>query len=91
MLREFYDSHVCQRTKDGFFSATEFLKRFNELAGKEIRLQDFFDNKGTKEFLNALDIELLPNSANERELQTISKTHETSRGKHGETWARSNE
>jgi hypothetical protein len=86
MHREFYDSHVCQRTKDGYFNATEFLKRMNEVSGKETRMQDFFDNKGTQEFLNALDMELLDNNANQRDYKFTNATYETKRGRNGATW-----
>lgn len=48
MKREFYDSYVCQRTKEGFFNATEFLKRVNEISGEEMRIDKFFANQGTR-------------------------------------------
>lgn len=91
MQREFYDSYVCQRTKDGFFNATEFLKRVNEISGKDMNLRDFWQNKGTLEFIKALDIELLPNVANQLPLESIDfkpniKTHQTTKGKYGTTW-----
>jgi KilA-N domain len=91
MKRDFYDSFVCQRTKDGFFNATEFLNRFNELSGKELRLQHFFENQGTQEFLKALDIELLPNSRNSGDLENVKfqadiRTHQRIRGNKGATW-----
>lgn len=91
MKREFYDSYVCQRTKDGFFNATEFLKRVNEISGKDMRLQSFFENQGTIEFLKALDIELLLNSTKKGDLENIdfkinTKTFETKRGRYGKTW-----
>jgi hypothetical protein len=86
MQRSFYDSYVCQRTSDSFFNATDFLKRFNELSGKQTRMQDFFDNKNTQEFLKALDIELLDNNANQRDFISGVKTHEIKRGRSGITW-----
>jgi hypothetical protein len=91
MKRDFYDSFVCQRTKDGFFNATEFLNRFNELSGKEMRLDHFFENDNTKEFLKALDIELLPNTRNSGDLENGDyeqnmRTHQTTRGNKGATW-----
>lgn len=79
--REFYDSYVCQRTSDGFFNATEFLKRVNELSGKETNLRDFWQNKNTEDFLKALDIELMQNVANK-----LHYTFQTTRGKGGATW-----
>jgi hypothetical protein len=91
MHRDFYDSYVCQRTKDGFFNATEFLKRFNEISGKELRIDNFFQNQGTQEFLKALDIELLPNTSNSSDLETTNfqadiRTYQTARGNKGATW-----
>lgn len=83
MLREFYDSHVCQRTSDGFFNATEFLKRFNELTAQVKELRDFWKNKGTEEFIKALETELLLNVGNSPQL---AKTHQMTRGKKGSTW-----
>jgi len=91
MQREFYDSYVCQRTSDGFFNATEFLKRVNEISGKQMDLRDFWKNKNTDEFLNALDIELVTNGGNSPHLEGVdnkkhSKTHQTARGNKGATW-----
>jgi hypothetical protein len=83
MQREFYDSYVCQRTSDGFFNATEFLKRVNDISGKQAALNEFWKNKNTDEFLNALDMELSLNRGNSPYLK---KTYETTRGKGGSTW-----
>jgi hypothetical protein len=91
MQRDFYDSFVCQRTKDGFFNATEFLKRFNEISDKQMEMREFWKNKNTDEFLKALDIELLPNRGNSPHLEGTDselpiKTYETTRGNKGATW-----
>ena len=84
MQREFYDSYVCQRTSDSFFNATDFLKRATELSGKDVRIADFFDNKNTQVFLNALEIDLAENIANQRGFKY--NTHEIKRGRNGATW-----
>ena len=91
MKREFYDSYVCQRTKDSFFNATDFLKRFNEISGRQVDLKEFWRNKNTDEFLNALEIELQSNGGNSPyldrpDIKVITKTHETARGNKGATW-----
>lgn len=59
MIRPMGQFHVEQRTKDGMFNATSLLKQWNlnsqnfgELKKKEIK--DFFENKNTKEFIEAL-------------------------------------
>lgn len=91
MKRDFYDSFVHQRTKDGFFNATEFLKRYNELSGRELRLDKFFATDGTQEFLKALDIELVPNTPKKGDLDSVDfkpfkNAYETTRGNKGATW-----
>ena len=63
---------VEQRTKDGMFNATALLKQWNEYAEnlhrenspyvKKKELKEFFDNKNTKEFIDALMVEEKLNS-----------------------------
>lgn len=87
MVRPMGDFVVQQRTKDGMFNATSLLKQWNtspilntqnsgELKKKD--LDDFFINKGVKEFIEALIAEENLNSKNSCYL--------TSRGKTGGTW-----
>jgi len=83
MRREFYDSHVCQRTSDGFFNATEFLKRFNEISGKQVDMKEFWRNKNTDDFLKALDIELTEIRGNS---PVFKNNYETTKGRKGATW-----
>jgi hypothetical protein len=80
MKRNFMSSDISQRTKDGFFNATELLKVFNERTNQNKRFKDFWENNNTKEFLLELSQEL--NGDNSAHL----KTHETLRGKGGATW-----
>lgn len=82
MRREFYNSKISQRTKDSFFNATEFLQAFNLLSNRNHRFKDFFENKNTKAFLEALENELHSNGHNSAHL----KTHESTRGNNGATW-----
>lgn len=63
MKRKMGEFNVTQRTKDGFFCATELLRQWNEYANlnrgnsphlKQKDLKEFFYNKNTKEFIDAL-------------------------------------
>jgi len=83
MKRKFYSSEVSQRTKDSFFNATELIRSYNSISSKQKDLSDFWDNKGTDTFIEALENELLnSNTANSPYL----KTYETTRGNGGGTW-----
>ena len=42
---------VLQRTSDGYFNITELTKAFNAYFGTNKRVQDFFDNQQTKDFI----------------------------------------
>lgn len=84
MTRPMGQFHVEQRTKDGYFNATSFIKQWNlntqnsgDLKKKEIK--DYLDNKATKEFLSAL--------MKEENLNRENSPYLTSRGKYsGGTW-----
>lgn len=84
MTRPMGDFHVEQRTKDGYFNATSFVKQWNlhtqnsgDVKKKEIK--DYLDNKATKEFLSAL--------IQEENLNGENSPYLTSRGKYsGGTW-----
>lgn len=84
MKREFMDSSVFQRTKDGFFNANSLLDVYNLNNGQTTkRIADFWLNKGTKDFIEELENDLLLNIGDSQHL----KTHETTRGRHGGgTW-----
>lgn len=45
---------VNQRTKDGMFNATSLLKQWNINSGSNKKLDHFFDNKSTQEFISAM-------------------------------------
>lgn len=81
MLRQFDGVKISQRTKDGFFNATEMLHYFNSLARTEKRFKDFWENQNTKEFREALKAEIL-NGDNSAHLEIV----ETTRGRGGATW-----
>lgn len=82
MKRDFMQSSITQRTKDGFFNATELLTIYNKNTGTIKSFHDFWINKNTKEFLKELENDIILNSHNNGYL----KTHEATRGKGGATW-----
>ena len=87
MIRPMGQFQVVQRTKDGMFNATALIKQWNEHAFlnrenspylKQKDLKEFFYNKGTQEFINAL--------MDEEKLNTQNSAYLKSRGKNGGTW-----
>ena len=87
MVRRMGKFNVTQRTKDGFFNATELLKQWNEsvILNREIspylsqkELKEFFSNKGTRQFIEAL--------MEEENLNAQNPAYIKSRGKNGGTW-----
>ena len=84
LTRPMGDFSVNQRTKDGYFNATDLLRQWNlnaqnsgDLKKKEIK--DYLENKSTQEFLNAL--------VKEEDLNGENSPYLTSRGKYsGGTW-----
>lgn len=78
LTRNMGDFKVNQRTSDGMFNATELLKQWNESNGMKKEMRDFFDNKSTEEFIEALILEENLNMGNSPYLKT--------RGKNGGTW-----
>ena len=63
---------VLQRTSDGYFNITELTKAFNACYGSNKRVQDFFDNQQTKDFITEIyNQEVLGNElSNERVLNS---------------------
>lgn len=55
MIRMMGNFEVVQRTKDGMFNMSLLLKQWNDLKKSKKELNDFLDNKKTKEFIKALD------------------------------------
>lgn len=88
MIRRMGNFNVTQRTRDGFFNATELLKQWNSPSNlntqnsgclKKKDLDDFFSNKNTKEFIDALLVE--------ENLDTPKLVYLKTRGKYnGGTW-----
>jgi hypothetical protein len=48
---------VKQRTSDGFFNFTDLVKQWNQATGQNKRIEHYFENASTKEFLKALFID----------------------------------
>ena len=79
---------VQQRTKDGMFNATAMMKQWNNYVEnlntqnsgyfKKKDLDDFFNNKNTNDFIEAL--------MEEEKLNTQNSAYLKSRGKNGGTW-----
>lgn len=87
LVRAMGQFQVEQRTKDGMFNATSLLKAWNSAVKlntqnsgdlKKKDMKEFFDNKGTKEFINAL--------IEEENLNRENSPYLSSRGKNGGTW-----
>lgn len=83
MIRTMGNFHVEQRTKDGMFNATDLLRQWNlntqnsgDLKRKDMK--EFFENKNTKEFIEALVLE--------ENLNRENSPYLSSRGKNGGTW-----
>ena len=54
LTRKMSDFDVLQRTSDGMFNATTLLKQWNQQSGQQKKLDHFFENKSTQEFINVL-------------------------------------
>lgn len=88
MKRSMGEFSVEQRTKDGMFNATELLRQWNSPENlntqnsgylkKKKNLDDYLNNKATKEFVDALAKEEKANNGN--------PIFKTTRGKNGGTW-----
>lgn len=78
ILRPMGEFKVAQRTKDGFFNATELLKAWNFSTSSQKQMSHYTDNVSTNEFINAL---LIEENLKERDSVLIQN-----RGKNGGTW-----
>ena len=78
MIRSMGEFKVVQRTKDGFFNATELLKQWNVSNNSKKELKHYFDNQSANELINTIV---------EREnLNSRNSAYLSSRGKNGGTW-----
>ncbi len=72
---------VNQRTKDGFFNATKLLNQWNKNLGAKKSIDHFFENQGTKDFIEVLQIEENLHTRNSVYLKSRA-----SRGENAGTW-----
>lgn len=78
MIRPMGEFRVVQRTKDGFFNATELLKQWNVSNNSKKELKHYFENQSANELINTIV---------EREnLNSRKSAYLSSRGKNGGTW-----
>lgn len=78
MIRPMGEFKVVQRTKDGFFNATELLKQWNVSNNSKKELKHYFENQSANELINTIV---------EREnLNSRNSAYLSSRGKNGGTW-----
>lgn len=91
--RPFLQHFVFQRTKDGYFNATDFVDFFNKQNNSNKRIREFLDNKNTIDFVKLLEeqkcLEIGKNLNSDNcsylekaDYQAIKST----RGKNGGTW-----
>ncbi len=72
---------VFQRTSDGMFNATALLRQWNE-NGKRKDMDDFLENKSTREYINTIKLRENLNTQKSGYLKVI----DSKRGKYGGTW-----
>ena len=79
MTRPLGKFEVYQRTRDGMFNATSLLAQWNKAKNSNKRIQDFFENQNTKDFIEAL--------MEEENLKVPNLAYLKTRGKYnGGTW-----
>lgn len=78
ITRKLNEFDVVQRTKDSMFDATSLLKQWNDANGMKKKLDHFFENDNTNEFIKVLEIE--------ENLNTRNSVYLKNRGKNGGTW-----
>lgn len=81
MKRPLGNYEVLQRTKDGMFNATSLLKQWNSENNKRKKLDHFFENQSTQEF-----IETLMESDNLHTRNSVYVKSRASRGDNAGTW-----
>lgn len=81
MIRQLGEFNVKQRTKDGFFNATDLIKQWNEAKGMKKEINDYLSNKSTEEFIE----ELIKEESLDRGNYPYVKSR-ASRGDNAGTW-----
>jgi len=83
LTRQLFDIAVYQRTEDGYFNTTNFVKEINTNSLREIRIDKFLANDKTIEFIAELEDSLNLNTPKKGDLQTAIKSK---RGVNGGSW-----
>lgn len=89
MVRKMGQFDVTQRTKDGFFNATEFVNQWNSVNSDSKKIVDFMKLKNTKEFTSALEEDISQNEKSilgDYKVLTLIKGRNTSSGKTADTY-----
>lgn len=82
--RQFYQTEVDQRTKDGFFNATALLKYYNLNNDKQKVVSEFWANKSTQDYMEALADDINVNMG--KSLYLPKDLYSSARGKNGGTY-----
>jgi hypothetical protein len=87
---------VIQRTQDSMFNATKLLQQWNQKVVKKKDMDDFLNNKSTKDFIKSIISREKLNTQNSGYLASSSKSSKkpntqnsaylSTRGKNGGTW-----
>lgn len=81
MVRRMGTFNVIQRTSDGMFNATSLLKQWNDYSGQQKKLDHYFDNSSTNEFIDAIMVEENLHTRN-----SVYVKSRASRGDNAGTW-----
>lgn len=77
---------VLQRTSDGYFNITELTKAFNAYFGTSKRVDKFFDNQQTKDFINEIyNQEVLGNEPPKKGVHSLTTNEPPKKGAHSLT------
>lgn len=74
---------VRQDSKTAFFNANDLVDAYNAKTGESKRLQNYLDNKETKEYMDVVLMDI-QNNSNESDYE--NGVIKTKRGKNGGTW-----
>lgn len=78
LIRKMGNYTVKQRTCDSMFNATELLKQWNESTGMQKKIDHFFENNSSHEFIETIE--------KRENLNTRNSVYLKIRGKNGGTW-----
>lgn len=84
MIRDLNGIRVSQRTSDKYLNATELLGQYNRVSGRNKVMPEFWSNKSTDLFLEALARDLSDNVGDSLVLE--KDLYSTKRGKFGGTY-----